>query len=292
MSMPIQRQSEAYGIFDDGPRFARDRSSHDLPAGLAGLINSTGPRIQAGLLNTRQAGRPTSDSPYGWDYNDGPESDREADEAEAYERMVNRHEPDDRYIQGGLNTRTAINFGRGPTDHGGAGPDGGPAVPDWYWDDDEADQESDEEEAYLDHLDAHDPDRFLPGDHVAYRQASRRPFDRAAVARLAAEHRIEDFAGSGRPVTNPYTGDDEGDFDGDPEGRGHWSKHTAAPAPTDPAMAPQMPVGGGFMPAHRVGLDWRDSTVPGTVIGVDDQVHVRWDDGQYTSENPAEVHLL
>lgn len=55
MSMPIQRQSEAFGIFDDGPRFARDRSSTDLPRGLAGLINTMGPRIQAGLLNTRTA---------------------------------------------------------------------------------------------------------------------------------------------------------------------------------------------------------------------------------------------
>lgn len=56
MSMPIQRQSESFGIFDDGPRFARDRSSHDLPKGLAGLVNSFGPRITAGMLNTRTAG--------------------------------------------------------------------------------------------------------------------------------------------------------------------------------------------------------------------------------------------
>lgn len=58
MSMPIQRQSEAFGIFDDGPRFARDRSPAELPRGLAGLVNSTGPRISAGLLNTRQAAAP------------------------------------------------------------------------------------------------------------------------------------------------------------------------------------------------------------------------------------------
>ena len=55
MSMPIQRQSEAFGVFDDGPRFARDRGSHDLPRGLAGLVNSMGPRITGGLLNTRTA---------------------------------------------------------------------------------------------------------------------------------------------------------------------------------------------------------------------------------------------
>lgn len=69
------------------------------------------------------------------------------------------------------------------------------------------------------------------------------------------------------------------------------SRRTAL-TPQDPAMAPQMPAGGGFQPAHRVGLDWRDSTLRGTVIGVDDQVHVRWDDGQYTSEEPPEIRLL
>lgn len=56
MSMPIQRQSEQFSVFDAGPRWQRDRSSTDLPRGLAGLINTSGPRIQAGLLNTRTAG--------------------------------------------------------------------------------------------------------------------------------------------------------------------------------------------------------------------------------------------
>ena len=55
MSMPIQRQSESFGYFDEGPRFARDRSSTDLPRGLAGLINTSGPRITGGMLNTRTA---------------------------------------------------------------------------------------------------------------------------------------------------------------------------------------------------------------------------------------------
>lgn len=203
--MPIQRQSEAYGIFDDGPRFARDRRSADLPRGLAGLINTTGPRIQAGLLNTREA----------------------------------------------------MDFGRGPRDHGGAGPDGGPAVPDWFYDDD------DDVDPDLESLERHDPARFLPEHIVEGRRGSGRlPFDRAAARRFD-------------PVRHP-------------EGR----RVALAPAADPAAMAPQMPVGGGFQPAHRVGLDWRDRTVPGTVIGVDGQVHVRWDDGQYTSEDPSEVRLL
>jgi hypothetical protein len=73
--------------------------------------------------------------------------------------------------------------------------------------------------------------------------------------------------------------------------------HRAALDTADPSQMaqqqPMMPAAGGFLPAHRVGLDWRDSTVPGTVIGLDgDRLSVRWDDGQYTSEDPTEVHLL
>lgn len=53
--MPIQRQSEQYGAFESGPRWERDRGQHDLPKGLAGLVNSMGPRISSGMLNTRTA---------------------------------------------------------------------------------------------------------------------------------------------------------------------------------------------------------------------------------------------
>jgi hypothetical protein len=55
MSMPIQRQSDSFGVFDNGPRYERDRTSTDLPRGLAALINTSGPRIQGGMLNTRLA---------------------------------------------------------------------------------------------------------------------------------------------------------------------------------------------------------------------------------------------
>jgi hypothetical protein len=122
MSMPIQRQSEQYGVFDDGPRFARDRSSTDLPKGLAGLINTTGPRIQAGLLNTREAA--------GYD------------------------------------------FGRGPRDHGGHGPDGGPSVPDSYYNDDNDDNG-----------DPEDPPGTPMEDPWGHHAGSRRPFDRTAGPR-------------------------------------------------------------------------------------------------------------
>lgn len=53
--MPIQRQSEQFAAFETGPRWERDRPTHELPRGLAGLVNNMGPRISAGLLNTRTA---------------------------------------------------------------------------------------------------------------------------------------------------------------------------------------------------------------------------------------------
>lgn len=341
MSMPIQRQSESFGIFDDGPRFARDRSSTELPRGLAGILNTGGPRIQAGLLNTRQAGFPM-DSPYGLP---------------------------------------------GPRDHGGAGPDGGPALPDWYYD---GDSEDDDDEYAPDS----DPERFVPEnfmdypDRTARRGSGRHPFDRLAETILPRGSDRCQWCGDQKP-TNRWQGAPSHDgvslksrsedvcpdcvdaiphkdeyqrfVDENHNGRhsqqafndfhnktkmgsddlwswsnwmegiqqqGHaahdlehawesdlrnnrngldqlirpyrWeaSRHpfdrtAAGTAAVDPAaMAPQVPVGGGFQAGHRVGLDWRDSTVPGTVIANDGQVHVRWDDGQYTSEDPTEVHLL
>ena len=244
--MPIQRQSEAYSIFDDGPRFARDRSAADLPSGLAGLVNSMGPRITGGLLNTRQAGYPSD----------------------------------------------------GPRDHGGAGPDGGPSVPDSYYDDDD-DFDGDPK----------DPPGTALEDPWGHR-ASRHPFDRTAACQSCGGE-VYHISGEG------FVHDDTDDHDGweidehhraepdDDDDRNlglssaeAWNEREGrrvalAPAPQDPAaMAPQMPVGGGFLPGHRVGLDWRDRTIPGTVIANDGQVHIRWDEGQYTSEDPTEVRLL
>lgn len=51
----------------------------------------------------------------------------------------------------------------------------------------------------------------------------------------AADHRMDEFDGSGRPATNPYTGDDQGSFSGNPEGRGHWDK----PEKKESSLSPQ-----------------------------------------------------
>lgn len=146
-----------------------------------------------------------------------------------------------------------------------------------------------EHSGYYDHSDIFDHCRACGGDGLD-----------------PAGGQCEGCAGTGENQGDPY-GDCDGcgqefgveDLEGEPDvgvycpdcarTRRGGQRHALA----DPAMAPQTPVGGGFQPAHRVGLDWRDRTVPGTVIGLDgDQLSIRWDDGQYTSENPTEVHLL
>ena len=61
-------------------------------------------------------------------------------------------------------------YGHGPADHGGHGPDGGPAVPESYWDHDvdeerqEREREREDDEAeYRDSLvGLHDPERYIP----------------------------------------------------------------------------------------------------------------------------------
>ncbi len=65
----------------------------------------------------------------------------------------------------------------------------------------------------------------------------------------------------------------------------------AAPA-TTPAVVPGW-VGHGYVPGHRVGLPWRDQIIPGTVTHLDGQeVGVGWDDGQHSTEEPADLRPL
>ena len=63
-----------------------------------------------------------------------------------------------------LNTRTAsgFDFGKGPADHGGAGPDGGPTNPPEYYEDE---PDEDEEEFFDPHHG--DPERYIPEGDVA-----------------------------------------------------------------------------------------------------------------------------
>lgn len=288
MSMPIQRQSEAYSVFDDGPRFARDRSSTDLPKGLAGLVNSMGPRITGGLLNTRQAVNvdhmPPDSHAYHTELPYGPGGDWIGDDDEGYHAPKRLWNPD---------------FGYEPTDE------------------DERRAElvgEDDDSGYNWGPEPHGiPEHLVRG---ARRGSGRHPFDRTAACQQCGgevypergsgwQHLDPDIIGEDDHFADPDDDDIANDEYGDgldtargmdayKQRREMNGSRTAADAAADPAaMAPQVPAGGGFQPAHRVGLPWRDSVIPGTVIGLDGpSVAVRWDDGQYSTEEPHNIQLL
>lgn len=79
-------------------------------------------------------------------------------------------------------------------------------------------------------------------------------------------------------------------FGGDPE---RWVTALAVP-PAQPAP-PAAPVwlGHTYAPGHRVGMPWRDQTLPGTVTHLEGyNVGVRWDDGQHSIEEPHNIQPL
>lgn len=63
-----------------------------------------------------------------------------------------------------------------------------------------------------------------------------------------------------------------------------------------PQIAPQtVPgwIGHGYAPGHRVGLPWREQTIPGTVTHLEGpDVGIRWDDGQHSTEEPSDLRPL
>lgn len=432
--MPIQRQSESFGIFDDGPRFARDRSPADLPKGLAALVNTSGPRIQGGMLNTRTAGwhHPEYDPRVdgypdeghdnwdrdsfdpGWEGFDEDDPELESLEANDPDRFVPEDRVDPRTAaalrrraqadpdddEGGPWAARDLPDGRFPEDewghpdHGKTGrsgsrhpfdrtaacqacggdvlPDGG----DWSHVD-----------AYLDgDHDAEPGDDDLDNDEygqgrdpaAAHDEYEHRMLNQARLAGWAEDNpswdetmkNIDDTLAAGEgpdpsdtrrdwpedwdartaPIEDLHEAysesdqygnegyfkehaweelkrrheDGEGDDDlaewylnhsgidndtglytsyDDPEGheqelqalRDRVDNHRRRLRGSYTAAQQQMvvPAAGGYQPAHRVGLPWRDTVIPGTVIALDGpNVGVRWDDGQYSSEEPHNIQLL
>jgi hypothetical protein len=346
MSMPIQRQSESFGYFDEGPRFARDRTATDLPSGLAGLINTSGPRITGGLLNTRQAGEKILPWTAGdWEgaeqFSGSLPEDEYRDHPDSWSHQPTEQDYADWEARHKRRAKTAVSVdGLDPDEHAyhtedpyGPGP-GRDWNPDYGYEPSDRDEMraegvvEDDDSGYnwgpdpsghLHPADVYHSPSAEPFDAPVYRPrsspydehtGSRHPFDRTAACQSCGGE-VYHISGEGfvHDDTDDHNGWDidehhqaEPDEDDDRnlglssvEG---WHDREArrvalAPAPQDPALAPQVPVGGGFRPAHRVGLPWRDQVIPGTVIGLDGpQVAVRWDDGQYSSEEPHSIHLL
>lgn len=236
MSMPIQRQSEAYAAFDDGLRFQREHRSRDLPDGLVNML--AGPRIQGGLLNTREAG-----------FGAYPDSN---------------------------------NFAR--EDLSGHGfDDGGEGGPGFYGGDPHGlDQQMPPEDPYAGHDPSHTPE--MPLDQFLEQHDS------------VAHH----FPPDEPPMGHMGAIQDDYDAQFSPHSSFSAARHLVAdgPAPEKTAapISPQVVpgwVGHGFAPGHRVGLPWRDQVIPGTVTHLHGQeVGVRWDDNQHSTEEPKDLRPL
>lgn len=366
MSMPIQRQSESFGYFDEGPRYARDRSSTDLPRGLAGLINNSGPRIQAGLLNTRTASDDSCEycGQPGHDWQVHPEAHRDVADWEREkagmefpfgDHTEGNYPEDDahggEYWPGHQASRLAVNVdGMDPDEHAyhtelpygpGEGREWNPNF--GYEPSDEDERRS--EGVYDDDESGYnwgpDPSGHLHPDDIEH-SPSAEPFDTPIYnpspspydPHLGSRHPFDrEAAVGGHDV--PWEEDGEGGWhhpvggfrvvpsDEEPGhyqllsphvGRGDDLAKIYFPHPDPQALiehatymmgGPRPTTKVGFAPApvvvdpnayqlgHRIGTDWRGSTIPGTVIGLEGQhVAVRWDDGQHSSEEPRNIHLL
>lgn len=343
MSMPIQRQSESFGAFDTGTRWARDRGANDLPSGLAALINTSGPRIQGGMLDTRTAGwhypeydprvdgypeeDPLKDS-YDGEWPDLPPSREDYDDEDEWNGPP---PPNDRFVSEDdipfRDREARRGSGRHPFDRSAvltASYDDSPRNGTCRWCGEDVrympvrpgdamagyDYQH-EEHPYSDYGHPAEPEggnfHYEDGpsfhgdpdhDHV-YREAAwadDNP-DHGDVMR-----RIDEQLAAGEPEDASDHSTDYHADDGlepwerelvDAHEQAHYRYHPEYGSHIGAVM--QAPVVGahGFQPAHRVGLPWRDSVIPGTVIGLDGpNVGVRWDDGQYSTEEPHNIRLL
>jgi hypothetical protein len=310
MSMPIQRQSESFGYFDDGPRFARDRTSTDLPKGLAALINTSGPRIQGGLLNTRLAVNVDGMDPDSHAYHterpvDGPGPGRiwnpdfrsyePSEQDERDQEAVG--EDDDSGYNWGPEPRRASRHPFDRTRTAGAWEDTfGEDTPNPF-------AGKDPDKFFTDWLERGTDDREDRREH------------KVGLARTAA---CESCGGdvyhiSGEGFVHADTDDKNGwDIDDDHqaepdhdddlqlglssmnaehERRELQGRRIVAEMASEPLPMPQD--GGGYQIGHRVGLPWRNKVIPGTVIGAQGpNVNIIWDDGQKSIEEPHNIQLL
>lgn len=142
--MEIQRQSDFYGLDR-----SEVRQSHLTADQISKLIK--GPEVPTGSLDTHTAA--VSDDDEDYDEDDycrecGDELDITADGHDVCWDCGEKESESCSGIE-----RNAADFGKGPRDHGGAGPDGGPANPPEFYDEEEEEDEN-------------DPERFIPESYV------------------------------------------------------------------------------------------------------------------------------
>ncbi|AON96889.1 hypothetical protein BI081_gp218 [Mycobacterium phage Tonenili] len=286
MSMPIQRQSESYHAFTDGPRFARDRVQRDLPPGLAGLV-SGGPRISAGLNNPRgirhhadayeAPGLFDKHGPYGSGVDSyGHEAEPDFDPRQYGDDSPHGPEPhvDEHGHPLDVDEGSYVEdlSGHGHPDVAGFGFGG-------Y---DDYDPHS------VENLPPDYDDQFGP--HMAsFTQARHHEADGPAPALFTP---MLFQPGERLDARSELLGGEKAFVNDEPLGELAEGQHWVTGAAVQPQVVPGW-VGHGYVPGHRVGLPWRDTVIPGTVTHLDgQQVGIRWDDGQHTTEEPADLRPL
>jgi len=321
MSMPIQRQSDTYGAFDDGShRFAKDYETHDLPEGLVGML--AGRRISAGLNDPRRMQREADADPdaawgqvgdtlgdMGTAIGDGEGGNRLTDSqfgdlasgtghalAETGRSLVDgigdMFSPNT--VQGtptappGVGTPTPTNINAYRQGGFGAYPDSNNFAREdlsGHGFDDGGEHLSPPEEQF-----GQDPSQHIPESYVDQAPPTQDPGG---------------FGFGGYEDYDPHSSENLPPDYGAQFGP-HMSSFTTAhsaeggPAPKQPvtaaAVQPQVVpgwVGHGYSPGHRVGLPWRDQVIPGTVTHLPGQeVGVRWDDGQHSTEEPSDLRPI
>jgi len=264
VSMPIQRQSESYGVFDGGDlRFAKEYTTRDLPEGLINALS--GPRITAGMNNRRQAG---PDLPSYNMVSGRPGDDRHSEAEEAYYRQQEQGPmvpPDEHHVH-------APGFSESPQLPGGGDPGFGVGGYDDYDPHSVENLPPDYGEQFAPHLSSFTAARHREADGPApdlMTPSLFRPGPGDAQSTLLGGEKA--FVND-RPVAK--------DTD--------WVTAAAA----QPQVVPGW-VGHGYAAGHRVGLPWRETVIPGTVTHLDGQtVGIRWDDGQHSTEEPKDLRPL
>lgn len=255
--MPIASQGEQFDVFDDD-RWARDRRASVNQDEVADMLR--GPAIVAGLNNTRQAapgGMFDPHGPYGSGIAPVPESYWHDDEAEEDRRQFDQEHGFDR---------------EPPPEYDDPGP--GPS-PDFHG------------------------GAPQPFGTPTYNPRSA-PYDDHSPSFSAARRRQADGGpAAGGELFNPllFMPGDRQRWESEALGgevAPHWPTAAArqaagvVPAPVDPVW-----LGHGYAPGNRIGLHWRDGTIPGTVTHLDGpKIGVRWDDGQHSTEEPQDIHRL
>lgn len=304
--MPIQRQNESYGAFDDGShRFARDHAeTRDLPEGLVNML--AGPRISAGLNNPRayrQAVDTHGMDPAGhayhteapFDPHDSQRGARDYDPNTGYQPSPYDEQQSELV---GQDDDSGYNWGPQPS-HADFAENLVPAAG--------GDVQGFGVGGY-DDFDPHSGDnvdaRFAHQAHMAsFTEARRLTADDGPAQKTAGitcPQCGNEAGGHGTVAECPWCGwKDSLGGDDSPISPDEHSDIMKALYPRGRGAAAVQPqvvpgwVGHGYTPGHRVGLPWREQVIPGTVTHLPgQQVGVRWDDGQHSTEEPSDLRPL